>query len=443
MIKEQTKEIAKIILSPFQRFLKRQSSNGIVLLIAAIIAMLWSNSSYAEVYFAIWDKELTLELGAFKLSEPLILWVNDGLMALFFFVVGLEIKREVMAGELSTIKDVVMPLTAAIGGMLVPAIIFVLVEGGSEMSKGWGIPMATDIAFSLGVLSLLGSKVPIGLKVFLTALAIVDDIGAILIIALFYSNDIQWVYLEAAGGLLLLLLIFNYFDVRIVALYIFVGLFVWFCFLKSGVHPTVAGVLVALTIPARRKLKMQDFVEQTKSSLIKFKNADWPDSKVVLGEEQILAVDSIAESVKKVQSPVQSLENLLSNLTANLVMPIFALANASIVIVGNEFNLLNKVTLGVGLGLLLGKVAGVSLFSWLSVRLGWAQLPNGVSWTQIVGVGFLAGIGFTMSLFITNLAYADVAVINASKIGIVIGSIVAGSIGFIILKINFRKMENA
>lgn len=441
MINEQTKKIAKIVLSPFERFLKRQSSTGILLLIAAIIAMLWSNSSYADVYFAIWDKELTLGHGAFQVSEPLLLWVNDGLMALFFFVVGLEIKREVMAGELSTIKDVVMPLSAAIGGMLVPAILFSIVVVNTEMGKGWGIPMATDIAFSLGILSLLGSRVPIGLKVFLTALAIVDDIGAILIIAFFYSNDIHWVYLQAAGGLFLLLLIFNYFDLRILGLYISVGLIIWFCFLKAGVHPTVAGVLVALTIPARRKIKMQDFIEQTKSSLIKFKNADWPDSKVLLGKEQISAVDYIAESVKKVQSPVQSLENLLSNFTANLVMPIFALANASIVIVGNEFNLLNKVTLGVGLGLLLGKVIGVSLFSWLSVHLGWAKLPTGVSWTQIVGVGFLAGIGFTMSLFITNLAYADAAVINASKIGIVIGSIVSGAIGFIILKINFRKIR--
>lgn len=443
MIKEQTKEIVEAILSPFERFLKRQSSTGILLLIAAIVAMFWSNSSYANEYFAFWDKEFTLGFGTFQIAEPLLVWVNDGLMALFFFVVGLEIKREVMAGELSTIKDVVMPLSAAIGGMLVPAILFVIIVGNSEIAQGWGIPMATDIAFSLGVLSLLGSRVPLGLKVFLTALAIVDDIGAILIIALFYSNEIHWVYLEAAGGLFLLLLIFNYLDVRTVALYLFVGLFVWFCFLKSGVHPTVAGVLVALTIPARRKIKMQDFIEQTKSSLIKFKNADWPDSKVVLGKEQISAVDYIAENVKKVQSPVQSLENLLTNLTANLVMPIFALANASIVIVGNEFNLLNKVTLGVGLGLLLGKVLGISLFSWLSVRFGWAQLPNGVSWTQIVGVGFLAGIGFTMSLFITNLAYNDAAVINASKIGIVIGSIVAGAIGFIILKNNFRKRESA
>ena len=442
MIIEQTKGLAKKVLNPFERFLRRQSSGGILLLIAAIIAMVWSNSSYADVYFDIWDKELTFGHGSFRVSEPLIRWVNDGLMAIFFFVVGLEIKREVMAGELSTIKDVIMPLTAAIGGMVVPAIIFVLVVVDTEMSKGWGIPMATDIAFSLGILSLLGSKVPLGLKVFLTALAIVDDIGAILIIAFFYSNDIQWVYLQLAAGLFLLLLIFNYFDLRIITLYVIVGLFVWFCFLKSGVHPTVAGVLVALTIPVRRKIKMQDFIEQTKSSLIKFENAKWPDSKVLLGKEQMSEVDCIAESVKKVQSPVQSLENSLSDFTANLVMPIFALANASIVIVGNEFNLLNRVTLGVGLSLLLGKVAGVSLFSWLSVSLGWAQLPTGVSWTQIIGVGFLAGIGFTMSLFVTNLAYDDASVINASKIGIVIGSLLAGMIGFIILKINFRKMDS-
>ncbi len=411
-------------------------------MIAAVIAMLWSNSPYTDVYFDFWNKELTLGHGTLQVSEPLILWVNDGLMALFFFVVGLEIKREVMAGELSTIKEVIMPFTAAIGGMAVPAIIFILIAGNTPIGHGWGIPMATDIAFSLGILSLLGAMVPIGLKVFLTALAIVDDIGAILIIAFFYSNDIQWGYLQVAAGLFLLLLIFNYFNLRIVALYLFVGLFVWFCFLKSGVHPTVAGVLVALTIPARRKIKMQDFIKQTKSSLVLFDKAKWLDSKVLLGKEQITAVDCIAENVKKVQSPVQSLENSLSTFTANLVMPIFALANASIVIVASEFNLLNRATFGVGLSLLLGKVVGVSLFSWLSVRLGWAKLPTGVNWTQIIGVGFLSGIGFTMSLFITNLAYADATVITASKIGIVIGSLLAGVIGFIILKINFRKMES-
>jgi NhaA family Na+:H+ antiporter len=439
MIREQTKELVNKVLSPFERFLKRQSSSGILLMIAAIIAMVWSNSPYADIYFGIWDTEFTLGHGVFQVSEPLILWINDGLMALFFFVVGLEIKREVMAGELSTVKDLVLPLTAAVGGMVVPAIIFLLVLGNTEGGNGWGIPMATDIAFSLGVLSLLGSKVPIGLKVFLTALAIIDDIGAILIIAFFYSHDIQWMYLGVATGLFLVLLIFNYFYLRTVALYILVGLFVWFCFLKSGVHPTVAGVLVALTIPARRKMKMNNFMEQAKSSLIKFKNAKLPDSKVLLGKEQISAVDNILESAKKVQSPVQKLENSLSNFTANLVMPIFALANASVVIVANEFNLLDRVTLSVGLGLLLGKVVGVSFFSWLSVRLGWAQLPTSVSWAQIVGVGFLAGIGFTMSLFITKLAYTDAEVINASKIGIVIGSIIAGTIGFIVLKINFFK----
>jgi Na+:H+ antiporter, NhaA family len=442
MMQEQTKEIAKQVLNPFEQFLKRQSSAGILLLVAAIIAMIWSNSPYSAVYFDIWDTELTLGNGAFRVSESLLHWVNDGLMALFFFVVGLEIKREVMAGELSSIKDIVMPLTAAVGGMAVPALIFILVVGNTEMAKGWGIPMATDIAFSLGVLSLLGSKVPIGLKVFLTGLAIVDDIGAILIIAFFYSNDIQWVYLQVAAGLLLLLLVFNYYNLRMIAFYIFVGLFVWFCFLKSGVHPTVAGVLVALTIPARRKIKMQAFIDETKSNLKQYENADWPDSKVLLGKEQISAVVSIAESVKKVQSLVQSLENYLSVFTANLVMPIFALANASIVIVGSEINLLNKMTLGVGLGLLIGKVVGVSLFSWLSVRLGWAKLPDSVNWKQIVGVGFLAGIGFTMSLFITNLAFADAAVTMAAKLGIVISSLLAGTIGFVILKINFSKIKS-
>jgi NhaA family Na+:H+ antiporter len=439
MIRKKTKEIAKSVLSPFERFLRRQSSSGILLFAAALIAIIWSNSSYADLYFTIWEHELTLGHELFRVSEPLKIWVNDGLMAVFFFVVGLEIKREVLAGELSSIKEMVLPLSAAIGGMLFPALIFILIVGNTEMSKGWGIPMATDIAFSLGVLSLLGKKVPIVLKVFLTALAIVDDIGAILVIAIFYSGEIQWEYLQVASGLFMLLLLFNYFNLRSVLLYILVGVFIWFCFLKSGIHPTVAGVLVALTIPARRNIKMQDFIEKIKSSLLKFKNAKWPASRVLLGKEQILAVDNIVESAKKVQSPLQSLENSLSNFTANLVMPIFALANASIVISGSEINLLQSVTLSAGLGLLIGKVLGISLFSWISVKLGLAKLPIGVSWSQIIGVGFLAGIGFTMSLFITNLAFDEVEMINASKIGIILGSVIAAIIGFVILKISFKE----
>jgi len=318
--------------------------------------------------------------------------------------------------------------------MLAPIIIFLLVVGNGVPADGWGVPMATDIAFALGVLSLLGKKVPLALKVFLTALAIVDDIGALIVIALFYSNEIYWTYLQIAGGLFVLLFVFNYFNLRIMNVYLLTGIVIWFCFVKSGIHPTIAGVLLALTIPTSRKIRMDSFIERANAGLKEFQKAKWPDSKVVLTIPQINAIETIKESVTKVQSPIYRLENSLGGFVTKFAMPLFALANASIVFGGGNINYFNQVTLAVGIALLLGKVIGISLFSWISVKLGFAKLPNGVSWIQIIGVGILSGIGFTMSLFITNLAFTDDTIINQFKIGIFTSSFLAGLIGFIILK---------
>jgi NhaA family Na+:H+ antiporter len=434
MIKKKVREITKHIADPFERFLRLQSSGGLLLIIATIIAMVWSNSVYSTSYFAIWEHQLSINYASFQFSKSLHWWINDGLMAIFFFVVGLEIKREVVAGELSTAKEAIFPIVGAIGGMLAPIIIFLIVVGNGVPADGWGVPMATDIAFALGVLSLLGKKVPLALKVFLTALAIVDDIGALIVIALFYSNEIYWTYLQIAGGLFVLLFVFNYFNLRIMNVYLLTGIVIWFCFVKSGIHPTIAGVLLALTIPTSRKIRMDSFIERANAGLKEFQKAKWPDSKVVLTIPQINAIETIKESVTKVQSPIYRLENSLGGFVTKFAMPLFALANASIVFGGGNINYFNQVTLAVGIALLLGKVIGISLFSWISVKLGFAKLPNGVSWIQIIGVGILSGIGFTMSLFITNLAFTDDTIINQFKIGIFTSSFLAGLIGFIILK---------
>lgn len=434
MIKTEAKKITQLIADPFERFLKLQSSGGLLLILATVIAMVWSNSGYSTSYFSLWEQHLSIDFGSFKFSRSLHWWINDGLMTIFFFVVGLEIKREVLAGKLSTAKDAIFPMAAAIGGMLFPVIIFLLIVGHGEAAHGWGVPMATDIAFALGVLSLLGKKVPLSLKVFLTALAIVDDIGALFVITLFYSQEIHWTYLQLAGGLFLLLLVFNYFNLRIIYVYLLLGIVIWYFFVMSGIHPTIAGVLLALTIPASRKIHMQSFIERAKSGLNKFQKAKWPDSNVALTSQQTNALETIEESLTKVQSPIYRLENNLGDFVSNLAMPIFALANASIVFGGANIDLFNSATLGVVIALLLGKVCGISLFSWLSVKLGWAKLPSNVTWIQIVGVGILAGIGFTMSLFIANLAFTDVSLINQFKIGVFIASFLAGLIGFIVIK---------
>lgn len=433
MIKIKTQKITQLIANPFERFLKLQSAGGLLLIIATVIAMVWSNSGYSASYFALWEQQLSIDYGSFQFSRSLHWWINDGLMAIFFFVVGLEIKREVLAGELSTAKDAIFPIAGAIGGMLVPIIIFLLLVGKGASAKGWGVPMATDIAFALGVLSLLGKRVPLSLKVFLTALAIVDDIGALFVIAVFYSHEIHWAYLQIAGGLFMMLFVFNYFNLRTISVYTLTGIVIWFCFVKSGIHPTIAGVLLALTIPASRKIRMDSFIKRVKAGLEEFKKAKWPDSKVVLTIQQINAIETIKESVTKVQSPIYRLENSLGNFVTKFTMPLFALANASIVFGGGTINYFSNATLGVGIALLLGKVSGISLLSWLSVKLGWAKLPSDVTWTQIIGVGILSGIGFTMSLFIANLAFTDVTIINQFKIGIFIASFLAGIIGYIVL----------
>jgi len=380
------------ITKPFRWFFKLEAASGLVLLFSAVIALIISNSDLSNLYFITLEKYIFIGVNNFGIKLSVLHWINDALMAIFFFFVTLEIKREFLQGELSNIKQALLPIIGAVGGMLVPALFYVFVNyGDGETIRGWAIPSATDIAFSLGVLSLLGSRVPISLKVFLTALAIIDDLGAIVIIALFYSGDLSIKYLSLMLLAFILLLILNKFNVKKFLPYLIVGLFLWEFTHQSGIHATIAGVLLACTIPHRKKDK--DF-----SLLIK-------------------------------------LEHGISPYVAFGIMPIFAFANAGVSLEGLTFaSLLNKVPLGILLGLFVGKQLGVFVFSYLSIKFKLAQMPNNSNWISFYGVGVLTGIGFTMSLFVGNLAFAEnMQYMDDVKIGVLSGSLLSTLFGYLLL----------
>jgi NhaA family Na+:H+ antiporter len=383
---------------PFRWFFKLEAASGVVLLFAAIIALVISNSDLAELYFSTLNKYLFIGINNFGLKLSVLHWINDALMAIFFFFVTLEIKREFLQGELSNIKQALLPIIAAVGGMLVPALFYVFVNlGDSETLNGWAIPSATDIAFSLGVLSLLGKRVPLSLKVFLTALAIIDDLGAIVIIALFYSGDLSIKYLSLMLLAFILLLLINKFNIKKFLPYLIVGLFLWDFTHNSGIHATIAGVLLAMTIPHRKKEK--DF-----SLLIK-------------------------------------IEHAISPYVAFGIMPLFAFANAGVSLEGLSFaSLLDKVPLGIVLGLFLGKQLGVFIFSYVSIKLKIAQMPNNTSWYNFYGVGVLTGIGFTMSLFVGNLAFVEnMQYMDGVKIGVLTGSLLSTLFGYFLILLTPNK----
>ncbi|HSG50101.1 MAG TPA: Na+/H+ antiporter NhaA, partial [Longimicrobiales bacterium] len=363
---------ADILVRPFQEFAKLEASGGILLLAFAVAALIWANSPYGQSYIDLWHVQVTVGGGAAVISKDLLHWINDGLMAVFFLLVGLELKRELLDGELASPRKAALPLFAAVGGMVVPAGLYLVLNKGGVGEAGWGIPMATDIAFALAVLAALGSRVPTALKIFLTALAIVDDLGAILVIALFYSGALKGSALGVAAMATLALLLLNKAGFRRFLPYGVVGLILWVAVLKSGIHATVAGVVLAFTIPANE-----------------------------IGEEK--------------HSPLEHLEHALHPWVVYLILPVFALANAGVTFAGGT-GAGQNITIGILLGLVLGKPIGVLLFSWLATRVKMADLPGGVGWTHIVGVGFLAGIGFTMSLFIGGLAFPDPGLLNAAKL---------------------------
>ncbi len=386
------------ITKGFISFFKLEAASGIVLLFAAIIALVISNSELSTLYFSTLEKYLFIGINNFGLKLSVIHWINDALMAIFFFFVTLEIKREFLQGELSNIKQALLPIIAAVGGMVVPALIYVFINlGDGETLRGWAIPSATDIAFSLGVLSLLGSRVPLSLKVFLTALAIIDDLGAIVIIALFYSGDLSIKYLSLMLLAFLILLVINKFNIKRFLPYLIVGIFLWDFTHNSGIHATIAGVLLAMTIPHRKKDK--DF-----SLLIK-------------------------------------VEHAISPYVAFGIMPIFAFANAGVSLEGLSFSsLLDKVPLGIVLGLFVGKQLGVFIFSYASIKLKIAQMPSNTSWYNFYGVGVLTGIGFTMSLFVGNLAFAEnLQYMDGVKIGVLTGSLLSTLFGYFLILLTPNK----
>ena len=418
----------------FQRFLHSEVAGSVVLLACTILALIWANSPAADSYHQLTQTYVGISWGdhGFKLS--LQHWINDLLMAVFFFVVGLEIKREMVLGELSSFKQAILPVTAAIGGMIVPAAIYLMFNVGGDGEAGWGIPMATDIAFALGILAIFGKRVPLGLKIFLTALAIADDMGAVLVIALFYTEKVNLSALIVAAVFLFLLLAAAKANVRRVGVYVFLLLGVWLAVFASGVHATVAGILVAMVVPVRARLDPHQFVEMLKTSWRKLENSTLTQESMVSNSEQYEALRTIDLAATDMLPPGLVLERYLHLGQAFLILPLFAFFNAGVTIGGDIFQTLaNPVSLGIVLGLVLGKQIGVFLFSWLAIKSGRAALPSGVTWGQIWGASCLAGVGFTMSLFISELAFKDPDIVSEAKIGILAASLVAGIMGYLVL----------
>lgn len=423
------------ILSPFQRFTRTESSGGIVLLICTIVALLWANSPLSESYFQLWKQEVGVELLGAIHTLSLHEFINDGLMVIFFFLVGLEIKREVLIGELASLKKATLPLAAALGGMLVPAGIYVLLTFGGEGAHGWGVPMATDIAFALGILALMGPGVPIALRVFLAALAIADDLGAVLVIAFFYSEGIAWPSLLAAGAVLLVMAAANRLHIRQPIVYLALGIALWLAFLTSGVHATVAGVLAAMTIPTGTRIGSAAFLARVRWLVDEFEKEGVEGEEVLNNPRQHHLIQSLEDACEKAEPPLQRIEHDLQLWVAFGIIPLFALANAGVLLGGNLISAFeNPVTIGVVLGLVIGKPLGITLFAWAAVKAGLARLPSGVSWTAIHGVSWLGGIGFTMSLFIGNLAFGQSVLLDDVKIGVLTASLLAGIVGFVLLR---------
>ena len=423
------------IVRPFQDFANKQSSGGVLLIAATVIALVWANSPWAESYTNLWHTKMTVALGDFSVSKDLTHWINDGLMAVFFLVVGLEIKREVLVGELSSVRGAALPVAAALGGAVVPALIYAAINAGTEGAAGWGIPMATDIAFALGVLALLGERAPVALKVFLTALAIVDDIVAVLVIALFYTSEISWGALGVGGVFLAALVVANLIGVGRTLVYALLGIGLWLAFLLSGVHATIAGVLLALTVPAISFINPGAFLERSRYVLDRFEKAGEQGESVLSNEERQAALHALNNAAYELEPPLHELEHALHPWVVFAIMPIFALANAGVPLGGGIADALTSpVSLGIVAGLVIGKQLGITLFAWLAVKGGISELPEGIRWRHVYGAGWLAGIGFTMSLFISDLAFSDGSLVEAAKLGILVASLIAGVVGWTILR---------
>jgi NhaA family Na+:H+ antiporter len=422
-------------MRPLDRFLRLESAGGIVLLVCAAIALIWANSPWHESYHALWHSYLSIKLGSFEHKMSLAHWVNDGLMVVFFLLVGLEIKREVLFGELRSLRRAALPIAAAIGGMIVPAGLYVAINLSSadpHALRGWGVPMATDIAFAVGVLALVGRNAPVSLKVFLLAIAIVDDLGAVLVIALFYTSSVSMIALAWAGAFLVVLVALNLLRVHRPWPYLVVGVLLWAATLASGIHATIAGVLLAFTIPATRSIAELPFIAFARDQLDTFaKDAQTTPDEIT--PSQSSALMAVEQSAQAVQTTLARVEHPLVAPVNFLIIPLFALANAGVTF-SSGVNPFDSVALGVFVGLFVGKQIGVMLLSWLAVATGVASRPAGASWLQIYGIACLCGIGFTMSLFIATLAFGDGSPLLAvAKIGILAASLLSGILGAVVL----------
>ncbi|MPZ97801.1 MAG: Na+/H+ antiporter NhaA [Dehalococcoidia bacterium] len=432
------------IVRPIQQFIATESAGGIVLLAAALLALGWANSPWSDAYHRLIEQHIIVDLGFYRLDESLHFWVNDGAMVIFFFVVGLEIKREAAIGELASLRRVMVPLFAALGGMLVPVLLFLLVVGFGADAKGWGIPMATDIAFAMGVLALLGPRIPTGLKVLLLAIAIVDDIGAILVIAIFYSGTIELMPIAVGLGMLAAAAVLREMRVWYIPTYVVLGIFAWMAIVKSGVHPTLVGVAFGLLTPWEGGYRLGEFVERAQPVLDRVTarhQARTEAAERTQGEahgdvDQLRVLGSLS---RRTISPLDLLERELHVVVAFVIVPVFAFANAGVPlgggVVGDAAG--SPVTWGIALGLVVGKPLGIMLGTWLVVR-GGASLPRGVRWRSLLGVSMLGGIGFTVSLLIADLSYVDESLLTQAKIGIMVASFAAGIAGYAVLQYTER-----
>ena len=426
----------KKVATPFEHFLHAQTTTGMILMFMTVLALIFANSPLTENYSHFFHTKVNLTVGSWELSHTIHHWINDGLMAIFFFIIGLEIKREILVGELSNLKVAILPILSAIGGMIFPALIYLAINQSTEGANGWGIPMATDIAFAISALVLLGKRVPTALVTFLVALAIVDDLGAVLVIALFYTEQIHFLPLALAGVSFLVLVSFNRFGIHAVLPYFVVGLFLWFFMLESGVHATIAGVIAALAIPSKPKRTPDKFSNHIKALLSKYDEVSTGDIHE-LNEKQKAILRNIQDQIDDVETPALRLERVLHLPVALIVIPLFALANAGITI---DFDSLGEVvfepvSLGIIVGLIGGKVLGIFGIAWLAIKFKIAQLPKESSMSQIFGVAFLGGIGFTMSIFVADLAFVNSEeLIFQAKVGILLASLIAGAIGYVWLR---------
>jgi len=418
----------------FDRFFHSEVSGSIVLMACTIVALVWANSPWSQSYLDFTQIRVGFSWGDASLNLSLEHWINDALMAIFFFVVGLEVKREIGIGQLSTMRKAALPVSAAIGGMLVPALFYFAMNVDGPGAQGWGIPMATDIAFALGLLALFGSRAPIGLKVFLTALAIADDIGAVLVIAFFYTANLKMGALAVAGIFMLLIAGARAVGIRRSGIYLLLAVGVWLGVLTSGIHATVAGILVAMLVPIRAKIEPETFMKRAKDRIAELETAILTRDSMVADKAQLHALDDIHETTRDMIPPGIALERSLHPVQAFLILPLFALFNAGVYLGGDALGqTTDPIAIGIILGLVLGKQVGVLGFSWISIKAGFADLPEGVRWPHIWGAACLSGVGFTMSLFITELAFLDPALIAKAKLGILEASLLAGILGYWVL----------